>query len=84
MNGQCGISAVHYQTPARRQARQPGDMDAVGSVGRPGLDLVQEDHVALPFLDPHGVTRQTLELRRQGRQFVIVGREQRPTLVSVV
>ena len=59
-------------------------MDAVAAVRRPRRHLVQEDHVALPFLDAHGVAGQARQLAGQHGQLVIVGGEQRAAAVDVV
>src|ERR1700733_4170784 len=50
-----------------REAGELGDVDAVGAVGGAGGDLVQEDDVALPFLDPHRVAGERRQLCRKRR-----------------
>ena len=52
---------------ARRQAGELGHLDAVGAVGRARHHLVQEHHLALPFLDPHGGVVQPRQLGRRAR-----------------
>ena len=42
----------------RRQAGEARHLQAVGAVGGAGHDLVQEDHVALPFGDPQRRVRE--------------------------
>ena len=59
-------------------------MDAVGAVGRAGRHLVQEDHLALPLLDPHGVAGQAVELAGQVGQLVVVGGEEPAAAVDLV
>ena len=38
-----------------RQTGEPGDMNAIASVGRARRNLIKEHDLVLPFLDPHGV-----------------------------
>ena len=59
-------------------------MNAVRSIGGACRHLVQEDHVALPLLDLHGVTRQGRNPRGQTGQLVVMGGEQRPAAVDLV
>ena len=59
-------------------------MDAVGAVGGAGRDLVQEDDVALPFLYPHRVAGEAIELRGERGQLVIMRREQGAAAIAVV
>ena len=59
-------------------------MDAVGPVGGPGGDFVQEDHLPLPFLDPHTMRGQRRQPFCQRGQFVVVGREKRARFRRVV
>ena len=67
-----------------RQAGELSHMDAVGAVRRSGRHLVQEDHLSLPFLDPHAVARQGRQLLGEVGQLVIMGREERPAAVHLV
>ena len=69
---------------ARRQARQARHLDPVGALGGARADLVQEDHLALPFAHRDGGGVKPVELLGQGRQFVVVGGEQAPAAVDVV
>ena len=59
-------------------------MDAVGAVGGALGHLVQEHHVALPLLDPHGPADQVVELGGERGQLVEVGGEQRAAAVDLV
>ena len=45
---------------------------------------MEEHHLAPPLLDPHGVIGQIRQLRREGRQLVKVGGEQRPAAVDLM
>ena len=69
---------------ACRQARELRHMNAIGAVGRARRHLVQEDDIALPLLDPHGVASQIRELRCQRRELVIMRREEGAAAVDVV
>src|SRR5437773_690676 len=69
---------------AIREAGELCDMDAVGAVGGAGRDLVQEDDIALPFLDPHRVTGERRELGGERGQLVVVGREERAAAIDLV
>ena len=59
-------------------------MDAVGAFRHARRHLVQEHHLTLPVLDPHGMQTKRLQRRRQRGKFVIMGGEQRPRTVDVV
>ena len=66
---------------------KPGELrhlDAVGAVGGAGHDFVQEHHVAVPFLHPHGGVVQPLELRGQRRHLVEMRGEQRAAAIALV
>ncbi len=67
-----------------RQAGQTRHMDAVGAIGPARRDLVQEHHVAAPFLDPHGVGGEPRQAAGEGGQLVVMGGEQPPAAHPVV
>jgi hypothetical protein len=62
----------------RRDAGQPGDVDAVALVGGAVDDLVQEGDVLFPFLDRHVQILDAGQRTLQIGQLVIVRGEQRP------
>ncbi len=66
------------------QAGQSRDLHAITAVCRAFLHLVQEDHVAMPFLDRDRGIFDTGKLPRQRRHLMVVGREKRPAAVHVV
>ena len=59
-------------------------MDAVGAVGGARRHLVQEHHVALPFLDAHGGVEQPRQLGRQRGELVVMRGKQRAAAVLLV
>ena len=67
-----------------RQARELGHLNPVGAVGDALGHLVQENHVALEFLDPHGGVHQPLQPRDQRGQLMEMGGEQRAAAVVFV
>ena len=67
-----------------RQPGEPRHLHPVTAIRRPLPHLVQEDHLALPFLDRHRGIRNPGQLARQSRHLVIMGGKQRPTPVHVV
>ena len=68
----------------RRDAGQPGDVDAVALVGAAGHDPVEEDDLAGTFADGDvGVFEPRLGLL-QLDQLMVVGREERPAADRIV
>jgi hypothetical protein len=65
-----------------RSISVPGD--AVGAVGGARHHLVEEHHIAVPFLDPHGRVEQPRQLGGERGQFVEMGGEQGAAAVGVV
>ena len=61
-----------------------GHLDAVGAVGGAGGDLVQEHHLALPFLHPHRGIVQAGQAGGERGQLVEMRGEQRAALIDVV
>ena len=68
----------------RRDAGQPGDVDAVALVGAAGDDPVEEDDLAVPLADRDVGVAQPGPGLLQVDQLVIVGGEQRPAADDVM
>src|SRR5262245_47375644 len=67
-----------------RKAGELGDLDAVGAVGRARHHLVQEHHVAVPFLHAHGGVEQPFERGGKRRQLVKMRRKQPAAAIDLM
>ena len=79
--GQDELGALDHR---RRQAGELGNRDPVGAVGGARYHLVQEHHVALPFLDPHGHVGEAIELAGKRRELVEVSCEQGAAAIGLM
>ena len=67
-----------------RQARQFGDLNAIGTVGCALHHFMQEDDIAIPFGHTHGEIHQARQSFRQLRELVEMGCKQSARAIAVV